>query len=169
MYLPLLAGGESMGEKWFGLLSDRRAHTQWHSERAAAYGSWLDRDWGRGTSPNPVTTPSPPPRKAKKEVCIYTIKTGLDSPLFSWTLTPLRALHASSSSNEGWHQRQQNSRDWWTGDPPRLIKSTPRAWTRHNLQKCLHLDLARPREFPEWSHKAGLQNPLSSWEYLYRS
>lgn len=27
MYLPLLAGGESMGEKWFGLLSDRRAQT----------------------------------------------------------------------------------------------------------------------------------------------
>lgn len=27
MYLPLLAGGESMGEKWFALLSDRRAQT----------------------------------------------------------------------------------------------------------------------------------------------
>lgn len=27
MYLPLLAGGESMGEKWFGLLSDKRAQT----------------------------------------------------------------------------------------------------------------------------------------------
>lgn len=26
VYLPLLAGGESMGEKWFGLILDTREH-----------------------------------------------------------------------------------------------------------------------------------------------
>lgn len=78
-----------MGEKWFGLLSDRRAQTLNDTPRERPL-TEADSIVNRAnTSPN--TTPTLPPRT--RRTYIYTLITGLGSPLFSWTLTPLRALH----------------------------------------------------------------------------
>lgn len=64
MYLPLLAGGESMGEKWFALLSDRRAQTLDDTPRGQRALSAISAEGGN-LGP-PAQRSSPEPMSAKK-------------------------------------------------------------------------------------------------------
>lgn len=141
MYLPLLAGGESMGEKWFGLLStEEHKHSTTRGEGANQSQYEKKNNRHKRTQPRKL--------RNRRGLEVWLGYWELDSPLFAWTLNisvpqsppclllqqqglaPTPLAHAAEQINEGSH--------WRTGSPATMYK----CHLRH------HLTAERPRTRP---------------------